>query len=141
MALVLCGRAAPACGQIFVSNEGNANTGVGTVGRYSLAGAAENASLITGLTANEGIVVAGTDLYVSQQGGVQSVGRYTTAGGTVNASLVTSLNAPTGLDVSGSNLYISNYGGPGTGSVGVYDRLIRLRLDSRARSTGSDRGS
>jgi len=101
--LLVLGAHTPA--QIFVVNAGS-----GTIGKYSLAGAAENTSFISGLSSPTGIAVAGGFIYVAQENG--AVRKYTTGGALVNANLITGLYLPWGLAVSGSDLYVANAGGP-----------------------------
>jgi hypothetical protein len=75
------------------------------IGKYSISGSVENASLITGLQSPFGIAVDGSELYVSDFFPTSRVGAYTTSGATVNASLITAgLNRPYGIAVTSSNL-------------------------------------
>jgi len=97
------GTNAPA--QIFVVNMGD-----GTVGKYSLSGAVENTTFISGLSSPTGIAVADNFIYVAQENGI--VRKYTANGALVNANLITGLYLPWGLAVSGSDLYVANAGGP-----------------------------
>src|SRR5208282_5329232 len=57
-----------------------------------------------GLSEPEGLVLSGTDMFVTSADGI---GEYTTSGGTVNASLVPGFVGP-GIAVSGSNLFVVN---------------------------------
>jgi hypothetical protein len=79
----------------------------GTIGKYTTAGAAVNAALVSGLNGPKGIAVSGSDLFVASEGS-GTIGEYTTAGATVNAALVSGLNTPQGLAVSGSDLFVVN---------------------------------
>jgi hypothetical protein len=101
--LLVLGVQSPA--QIFIVNAGS-----GTISKYSLAGAAENTSFISGLSSPTGIAVGGGFIYVAQENG--TVRKYTTGGALVNANLITGLYLPWGLAVSGSDLYVANAGGP-----------------------------
>ncbi len=82
---------------IYVANANGFGGGApGTVGQYTTAGVAVNASLITGNTPQY-LAVLGSSLYVADFGG--QVGQYTTSGAVVNASLVTGLNGPLAIAV------------------------------------------
>jgi len=70
----------------------------GTIGEYTTSGATVNASLISGLDFPLGIVVSGSDLFVT--GFSNTIGEYTTSGATVNASLISGLNSPIGLAIA-----------------------------------------
>ncbi len=97
-----------------------ANFSFNRIERYSLAGALINANFITGLSAPNGLVVSGQDLYVLNQNS-GTVGKYTTSGTTVNASLISGSGFAYGIAVSGTDLYVVSLGSnPNSGTVGKY---------------------
>jgi hypothetical protein len=108
--------------QIFVAQNGGCPSctlypgGTGTVGEYTTSGATVNALLISNLVSPIGIAVAGSDLFVANNG-AEWVGEYTTSGATVNASLISGLIGPAFIAVAGSDLFVVN-DAPGT--VGEY---------------------
>jgi hypothetical protein len=67
-----------------------------------------NPSLVTGLSAPEGIAVSGSTLFVVNQFGPHNIGEYTTSGATVNASLVSGLTSPSLIAVDGSDLFVTD---------------------------------
>jgi hypothetical protein len=94
----------------------------GTVGEYdATTGAVINASLVTGVSEPEGLVLSGNTLFVSSgeaNGG--SVGTYNaTTGAPINPNFITSgVNGPAGLALSGNTLFVSNEFGD---NISTYD--------------------
>ena len=81
---------------ILGSNIYVTNFGLGTVGKYTTAGAVVNASLITGLNGASGITTDGTNLFLTN-GFSGTISEYSTSGALVNAALVSGLNGPVGI--------------------------------------------
>ena len=92
------------------------NNDTGVVGKYTTAGATQNASFITGVNGVSGITVSGTHLYVSSQGD-QTVKDYSTSGTLLNGSLISTVNGPRQTAVSGSFIYVANNG---NNTIGKY---------------------
>jgi hypothetical protein len=108
-------------GQIFVIK------GNGTVGEYSLSGAAVNPSLITGIEGPGGIAASGNDLFITNafsgaaNGLTQdTVSEYTTSGQLLNPSFIAGLNEPISIIAVGQNLYVGNVNA-GDGTIGEYN--------------------
>ena len=66
-----------------------------------------NASLITGLSSPEEILILGSDIFVTNFL-AGTVGEYTSSGGTVNAALISGLDGGLGIATDGTNLYVTN---------------------------------
>ena len=94
------------------------------IGKYNMDGSVVNASLVTGLNRADGLMLAGSDLYVvnNAYGGNASVGVYTTNGATVNATLLSlGQTRPASIAQSGANLYIfDDNENAGANSMGLY---------------------
>ena len=99
-----------------------------------------NASLITGLSGPEEILILGSNIFVTNFT-TGTVGEYTTSGGTVNAALISGLDGADGIATDGTNLYITNALG---GTVSEYTTsgvLVNAALISGLkRSRGHRRG-
>lgn len=81
------------------------NTGVGSLGKYSLTGTLVT-PIATGWTNPTGVTVTGNEVFVTKALGI--VGAYTTSGQTINAALIAGLNYPLGMVASGADLFIFN---------------------------------
>ena len=104
----LAGALAISGSNLFVMNQN-----AGTVDQYAISGTAVTlvtASLISGLTHLQSILVSGSMIFVGNNGpdtvGGGTVSAYTTSGALVNASLVAGITNPTGIAVSGTTLFI-----------------------------------
>jgi hypothetical protein len=91
-------------GSIYVVS-GTANGNATVVGKYTTAGATQNAALLT-LSDMESVAVSGTDLYVTRDSGI--VGKYTTSGSVQNASFITGLEGPFGIAVNSTHVYVTD---------------------------------
>ena len=102
---------------IYVVNNAK-NTGTGTIGEYTTSGDTVNPSLVSRLGDPYGIVVSGSNMFVS--GGLYgTIGEYNaTTGAVVNANLVSGLADAASIAVSGSNLFVSNMY---AGTIGEYN--------------------
>jgi len=113
----------PQAPMLYVSNfTGN------SVGEYNSAtGVGINASLITGLSEPDGLLLSGSTLYVANYGsGV--VGEYNaTTGAAINASLITGLPHPWGLALSGSTLYVATFA---NGKIGTYSATTGAAINA-----------
>jgi hypothetical protein len=123
--------------EIFVTNINN-----NTIGAYTISGATLNAALISGLGDPNGIVVSGSDLFVTNFGGcfggtcVGTVGEYSTSGATVNAALISGLGGPNGIVVSGSDLFVANFGSNTIGEYTTSGAYSKRRADLGADRSG-----
>jgi hypothetical protein len=64
-----------------------------------------NAALISGLNDPRGILVDGSNLFVTNHNG-GTLGEYTTSGATIHATLISGFNVPSGIAEEGSNLFV-----------------------------------
>ena len=94
-----------------------------------------NPSLVSGLSNPWGLVLSGSDLFVTNEnvGGVAgsgTIGEYTTSGTTVNPSLVSGLTGPIGVAVSGSDLFVANSDSNTTGEYTTSGATVNPSLIS-----------
>jgi hypothetical protein len=92
--------------QIFIAN---GNTGI--IGEYTVAGAAINASLITGVTGAFQLAVQGNDLFVSDTQ-IVYISEYTTSGSLINPDVLPTAPGGIAFDVVGNDIFLANYEGP-----------------------------
>jgi hypothetical protein len=106
---------------LFVVNS-DRDPGQDFISEFNTSGASVNPSLITGLTNDNYIAIAGSDLFESNFNGVSpTVGEYTTSGGTVNANLISAGGSfdGGGLALSGSDLFLVNDASSTSGGYGT----------------------
>jgi len=88
-----------------------------------------NAALISGLNDPRGIVVDGSNLFVTNHDG-GTIGEYTTSGATLNAALISVLNVPSGLALYGSDLFVVNNSGNTIGEYTTSGATVNASLIS-----------
>jgi hypothetical protein len=120
VATTLWAMPATAEGQIFVTNQQ-----IGTVGEYTLTGAAVNPTLLSGLLDPSTVAVSGSNLLVANDHG-GTIGKYTTSGAPISPSLISGLpDFSTRFSLAGTSLFVLNpYKDLFThdqGKVGIYD--------------------
>jgi hypothetical protein len=112
----------------------------GVIGEYTTSGGTVNASLNSTLPTgtSEGIVVFGSNLFVTNYS-ANTIGEYNAVtGAVINASFISGLSNPWGLAVSGSNLFVTN---SGNGTIGEYNAVTGAVINASLVSGLSSPGS